>query len=172
MRNVSRTTVSRWVSTGRIPTVGGKVDVDVALEQLEANSGIRQDLDPHPNAPPAAPKGSNGAGGAERRVANTVREAAPRDSASVSFAQSRAVREALSARILRLEYDEKVGTLVDAEEARTAAFNTGRRTRELLQAIPDRIAPELEGRTREDIHRLLSEEIRRICEEVSRWASL
>lgn len=52
------------------------------------------------------------------------------------------------------------------------AFNRARRTRDLLLAVPDRLAPILAAvADPTECHRIMTEEITRACEELSRVAS-
>ncbi len=101
-------------------------------------------------------------------------KAAGKQASAVSQAlqSSRALHEAYRARMTRLEFEKASGTVVPVEEARQAAFNTGRRARDLLAALPDRLASSLAMRTAEEVHALLQTEIRHIVDEVGRWARL
>lgn len=86
-----------------------------------------------------------------------------------SYAQSRAIREAYMARLAKLEFDEKSGKLISADEARVAIFNTARRARDMLLSVPDRVAPLVVGLSdSHEIHRILTDEMRRICAEVAK----
>lgn len=86
-----------------------------------------------------------------------------------SYAQSRAIREAYMAKLAKLEFDEKSGKLVGADEARIAIFNTARTARDMLMAVPDRVAPLVVGQTdAHEIHRILTDEVRRICVEMAK----
>lgn len=85
------------------------------------------------------------------------------DTAAASYAKSRAKREAYAAELARLEVQEKLGTLVDADEVKRAAFSTARQIRDGLLNMPDRLAAELAAMTDQfEIHRVLTEEIRRV----------
>lgn len=86
-----------------------------------------------------------------------------------SYAQSRAIREAYMARLAKLEFDEKSGKTVSADAVRIAIFNTARKARDMLMAVPDRVAPLVVGQTdQHEIHRILMDEVRRIASEVSK----
>ena len=79
-----------------------------------------------------------------------------------SYAGSRAVREGYAARLAKLDFEERSGKLVDADEVRAQLFALGRRARDRLLGIPDRLAPILAGQTDQAvIHRLLTEELER-----------
>lgn len=82
-----------------------------------------------------------------------------------SYAQSRAVREAYQARLAKLEYEQKSGKLVDADQVKASAFKTARTVRDGLLNLPDRIAHELAHETDATrVHARLSTEIRTVLE--------
>lgn len=60
-----------------------------------------------------------------------------------SYQQSRAVREAYQARLAKLEYEEKIEKLVDAEQVKREAFEEGRRLRDSFMSMPQRVSAEL-----------------------------
>jgi hypothetical protein len=82
-----------------------------------------------------------------------------------SYSQSRAIREAYLARLAKLDYldyEERSGKLVDAEEVARATTIMAMGTRDGLLAILSRIAPILAAETDErEVYQLLDEEIRR-----------
>jgi hypothetical protein len=79
-----------------------------------------------------------------------------------SYSQSRAIREAYLARLAKLDYEERSGKLVDAEEVASAITTMTMGTRDGLLAIPSRIAPILAAETDEhQVYQILDEEIRR-----------
>lgn len=78
-----------------------------------------------------------------------------------NFNVSRAKREAYQAELARLEYEEKQGTLVDAEAVKKEAFRTARLVRDAMLNIADRIAAELAADTDAfSVHKRLTTEIR------------
>lgn len=56
-----------------------------------------------------------------------------------SYSDSRAYREALNVKMKHLEYLQKTGRLVDADEVKREQFNSMRALRDTLLTIPDRI---------------------------------
>jgi len=78
-----------------------------------------------------------------------------------NFNVSRAKREAYQAELARLEYEEKQGTLVNAEAVKKEAFRVARLVRDAMLNIPDRIAAELAADTDTfSVHKRLTAEIR------------
>src|SRR5574343_413339 len=77
-----------------------------------------------------------------------------------SYAASRAVREAYSAKLLKLEHDEKAGRLVSVDAVRVEAFKVHRMVRDALLNIPDRCAAQLAQLTdTTEVHAYLLQEI-------------
>jgi hypothetical protein len=85
-----------------------------------------------------------------------------------SYAASRAAREAYLARLAKLEFEQRSGKLVDADQVRAQIFGLGRRLRDTLMGLPDRLAPVLAGETDPAvIHKILSEELAASLAELS-----
>ena len=64
-------------------------------------------------------------------------------SGGVDYQKARAVREAYSAKLTQMEYQEKIGDLIPRDELKIALFNAGRICRDTLTQIPTRIASQL-----------------------------
>ena len=60
-----------------------------------------------------------------------------------TFQQSRAIREAYQARLAKLDYEQKIEKLIDADIVKRQAFELGRRIRDAFLNIPARISNEL-----------------------------
>ena len=89
-----------------------------------------------------------------------------------SYAQSRAVREAYQARLAKLEFEERSGKLIDADQVKVRAFKMARSARDALLTLPDRLAPILASSTDvQEIHRLLLDDIERTCQRIATEAS-
>jgi len=85
-----------------------------------------------------------------------------------SLAQSKAVREAYMARLAKLEYEEKSGKLVSADEVKARAFKMARGARDALLTMPDRLAPILAGTTDvQAVHRMLLDDIEQTCRRIA-----
>lgn len=86
---------------------------------------------------------------------------------AASLADSRAMKERYLALMAKLEYEIESGKLIDAEEARRAAFNAARKARNILLTIADRLAPVVAGLTDAfECHQAISKEVRRVCDEL------
>jgi hypothetical protein len=81
--------------------------------------------------------------------------------------ESRAITEAYRARMAKIEYEEKIGSLVEAAKVKEKAFQLGRVLRDSLIGIPDRISGELAGLSDSyRIHEIITAEIRNAIEGV------
>ena len=60
--------------------------------------------------------------------------------ATASFAEAQAEKECYKAKLAKLEYEEKIGRLVDRESVEREAFHVARVVRDAMMSIPDRLA--------------------------------
>lgn len=82
-----------------------------------------------------------------------------------SYATSRAIREAYSARLTKLSYEERSKILVDASRVQAEAFRLTRDTREAVLAVPGRLAAILAAETDPIVVEVrLNEELRMVLE--------
>jgi len=109
--------VTKLIKKGIIRLSNGKVDSNQAQQAMKANADpvslIRTDQ---------------------------TTELAPAQPGAVDFVTARTMREAFRAKMAKLEYEEKSGTLTDAAKVKQDAFKAGRIIRDELLAIPDRLA--------------------------------
>jgi len=78
------------------------------------------------------------------------------------------VREHYQARLSKLEYEEKVGSLISKDEVRIAAFNHFRQYRDGMLNIPDRVAAMLAAESESaKCYEILATEIRKALNEFS-----
>ena len=84
-----------------------------------------------------------------------------------SYQEARAIKEALGARMARLEYEERLGQLVSAKEVRREAFRRGRTLRDRLMALPSRVGPLMAAElSAKGVRALLDREIRAVLDDV------
>jgi len=153
-RGISREAVYKAGRLGRITITAGRVDVEAA-DAAWAASGL--------------PTPTHKAGGRTARVVQPQAplSAAPGSPAVPGFANSRAIKEAWSARMMKLEYEKMDGTLVPLQEVRRQVHDAARRVRDLLMAMPDRLAPTVAAETDPGVcHQILLGEVRRSVEEL------
>ena len=85
---------------------------------------------------------------------------------------ARAERETYQAQLARLEFEQKSGKLVEADQIKVRAFKLARSARDQLLTMPDRLAPILASETDVlEVHRLLTEDIERTCERIAAEAA-
>lgn len=166
-RGVSHRAVQKAIASGRIATLpGGKLDPEAADRDWDRNTAA-----PKPSAKPKAaasqpPTSQVGPDSPRGGAPGPVPQApGPPEPQGVSYAASRAVRETYLARMARLDFEERQGRLVELEEVKRVCFEAARRSRDMLRAIPDRVAPLLAGT--HDVHecqQILREEVQRACE--------
>lgn len=124
-RGVSPEAVSQAVKLGRISTIGKdrKIDPDIADKEWDANSKTNYQTVT-----------------GEKKTEEKKPEI---DKSAVMYNRSRALKEAYSAKLEQVKYQEMVGKLVSAEKVKNQAFRTGRLIRDKVLNIPDRISHEL-----------------------------
>jgi hypothetical protein len=72
------------------------------------------------------------------------------------------------ARLAKLEFEERSGKLMDADQVRAQIFGLGRRLRDAFLGLPDRMAPVLTGQSDQaEVHRILTEEVTTCLAELS-----
>lgn len=85
-----------------------------------------------------------------------------------SFSDARALKEHYLSLLAQLEYETKSGKLIDAQEARQAAFGAARKARDMLLTIADRLAPVVAGIDNQfECHQAISREVQRVCNELT-----
>lgn len=139
-RGVALAAVQKAITTGRITTVDGKIDPEIADKQWAENSNARSAA-PTEKAKPASAAADGGTG--------------------ANYQVARAIREQFAARNAKLDYDERIGRLLDRDAVEKAAFESHRQIRDFMLAIPDRLAPILAAESDpQKVLRILDDEIR------------
>lgn len=149
MMNVSAMAVSKAVHKGRISTVeyNGKrfIDPEIAKEEWVKNS-----YDPNAEAEYASKEYESG----ELKT-----------KAYSQYHTSRAMREGLTARMLQIELQQKLGKLVEADKVRVELFNMSRSLRDAYLSLADRLAPRIAPAMEpQEAHAMITEEIVKILE--------
>ena len=146
------------IKTGRItPLPDGRIDPVKADREWEANTQPTQ-------------KQAATASAAQPAMAPEPARAA---TTAPPYSVSRAQREAINARMAKLDLDERTGKLVSADEVRVAVFTIARQVRDRLQQIPRTLAPEIVATVVADpdpraVEMLLDDAIRGALEELSK----
>ena len=88
---------------------------------------------------------------------------------NLSFSQARAKKEKYLAALRKLEYEQKSGQLISADEVEREYFNIARTVRDSLLNIPARIGAVLAAETNESkVFEILNEEITQALEALSK----
>lgn len=168
MRGISGEAVRKAILSGRlIKSISydeknrPRIDPSMADQEWAAYTNTKRGS--HSHAEPAGHPAAERSKPAEI----TDDEPAPRGpgNAASTFAQSRAVKEAYLARLAKLEFEEKSGKLVEADQIKDEAFRLARTVRDGILNVPDRISAELAAETDAfKIHQRLSDELRKALE--------
>lgn len=175
-RGVSHTAVAKAIKAGRISKEpDGTIDPAKADAQWARNTLASQNLNTSA-AKPAAKVATPPVSAPVSTAPVTNREPQPpleTRAAAPDYQTSRAIREAYAARLAKLEFEERTGKLLNADEVKVKHFNLARLLRDRIQQIPRKLAPQIvavvvaqpDQRVVED---LLMEAIREALEELSR----
>ena len=144
-RGVSHTAVAKAIKAGRIPQ-----EPDGSVDPVKADAAWDRNT---------IARGDGEAGDARSGVPN--------------LQTSRAIREASAARLAKLDFEERTGKLISADQVKVETFNLARRLRDRIQQLPRRVAPqivaavvkqpdvrEVEALLDAEIHEALSELVR------------
>ena len=165
-RGVSHTAVAKAVKSGRISrTANGLIDPEAADRQWADNTDPSKPL----NSVTGNPRHRRLVDSPSMPTSNPEAITNAQAGGLPPYSQSRAIREAYEARLRKLEYEVRAGKLISADEVKVIAFNIARLTRDKLMGLPDRLAPILAGISDcHETHKLLSAEIRLVCEDLSK----
>ena len=150
-RGVVKSAVEKAIRTGRITTTpDGKIDPARADAEWERNTAPRAVAATRPRIQPTPP----------RRLSASI---APDSSLAGggNYLVARGVREGFLARLAKIQYEEKLGKLINRDEVQVERFNTNRIIRDGVLNIADRVSAQLAAETDEKkVHEILTTEIR------------
>ncbi len=93
----------------------------------------------------------------------------PNSANGPSYQQSRAIKEAYGAKLLRLQFEKESKKLISIDDVKVSAFNAARMTRDRILNIPDRVIPQLVGKTNIfEMKEILKAELIKALEEISK----
>ncbi len=93
----------------------------------------------------------------------------PNSANGPSYQQSRAIKEAYGAKLLRLQFEKESKKLISIDDVKVSAFNAARMTRDRILNIPDRVIPQLVGKTNIfEMKEILKAELIKALEELSK----
>lgn len=171
-RGVSHKAVQKAIAAGRLAgavRADGKIDPAAADRAWAANTDVTKSR----NSVSGDPKRRRVPGTPSLPASSRPEGEAASDPGALGvsdrgYTAARAMREAFAAKTAKLEYERLSGKLIEADEVRRGAFETGRRVRDTILSIPDRLSPILAGLTDvNEIHRALTIELRAALEALS-----
>lgn len=156
-RGVSHVAVLKAIKSGRIEKeTDGTIDAGKADAAWSRNTNKAQQRQRQTEATVAAHAA------AESHVGPPIVNSGP------SYAQSRAVKEAYHARLAKLSYEEKSGSLIKIDAVKVSWFNILRVLRDRVLNLPDRLAPIVAAETDpKKIRDLLEEDLRLILNDAA-----
>ncbi|HQT03386.1 MAG: hypothetical protein M1572_08095 [Gammaproteobacteria bacterium] len=160
-RGVSHTAVQKAIKTGRI-----KLETDGKINQQKADSAWQ--INTRPSAESTSsnePYSDSSDHSNEIETKNTP-----------NYQKARAIREAYSARLAKLDFEERSGKLVPLETVSKVVFTIGRQLRDRIQLIPRQLSPLIVSSVLENpdprlIEVLLDDAIRDALEQYTKEAS-
>jgi len=140
MRGVNHNVIVKKTKSGILPFVidesgNKKIDVDMANKAWEESNGVDIQM---------AIRESDSSESQDTEKYTPSPEA---KNNAATYAQSRSIREAYTARLAKLSYEEKLGKLISAEKVKITAFNTARIVRENILNVPNKISYQLAAET-------------------------
>lgn len=149
-----------------VMTADGRVDVEASRARIaETRDPNRDDV----VARNAAARGAEEKSAAASKP--TARDSDIDEEAIVDFQTARALKENYLARQARIDYEERTGKLVDAENLAQAQFELARQVRDSMLAIPPRLQDILASVSDPlEVGRLLTTEIRQALESAAKQA--
>lgn len=165
---VSRQYIGELVQKGILPLVDGKIDPATADSIIEARREPARPLR-RKTAAPSSPAQDTTPPPAALDQAAPPQRSIPVSELPTLLLKTRIKSETEKAKLLEIKAKVEAGKYIDVDVMKTAAFRRGRIIRDGMLAIPDRIDAVLAAETdRRKIHQILTDEINRVLEELSK----
>ena len=135
-RGVALSAVQKAIATGRIhPEPDGGIDPAKADAQWDRHTRTAQPTTSRVTTarPPQV----------SQPAASPPQPQASDEARGVDYHKARAVRETYSARLAKLEFEERTGKLISKDEVDIKYFQLARQLRDRMQQIPRKVAPEI-----------------------------
>jgi len=150
-RGVSQQRVSAMIQRGKLAGCIKKFGKYKKIDRDKADAALEQNLDRIMNKPGREYGENKQVTGKE--IKQTTKAAG---TTGLSLADAQKIQAQYKAALMKLEYEEKSGKLVEVKAVEQDAFNMARIVRDNILNIPDRISAELASMT--DVH-LVSEKL-------------
>lgn len=154
-KGISPAMVTKLCRSGRIPVLkSGKLDFDKASAAYEASRQVGREV--------SAENGKRGHGISSEQPelpADDAGLAGGTSGVAVQFNKAKTAEKIYQAKLKRLEFEEKEGSLIAKDTVRDDAFLAANELRSRLFSIAPRAAPRCEGKTAREIERIIEDEI-------------
>ncbi len=156
-RGVAESAVRKAISQGRITKhKNGKINPKIADKEWAQNSD------------PAQIKAENTSESSDHSK-NPSQNPGLNTISGPTYQQSRAIKEAYGAKLLRLQFEKESKKLISIDDVKVSAFNVARMTRDRILNIPNRVIPQLVGKTDIfEMKEILKSELIKALEELSK----
>lgn len=152
-RGVSKQYIGKLVREGVLPLVDGKINPAQADAILDARREPARSTHQQKQAV---------------QVPGSTRQLSPLDLPTLLL-KTRIKSESEKAKLLEIKAKVESGKFVDVDEVKSVAFRRGRTVRDNLLAIPDRLDAVLAAESdRRRVHKILTDELTRVLEELSK----
>ena len=139
-RGVALSAVQKAIASGRIhPEPDGRIDPIKADAQWDRHTRTAQPTTPRVTTTRPPPIAQH----ASQPAAPPPMPQASDDARGVDYHKARAVRETYSARLAKLEFEERTAKLISKDEVDIKYFQLARQLRDRMQQIPRKVAPEI-----------------------------
>ena len=139
-RGVALSAVQKAIASGRIhPEPDGSIDPIKADAQWDRHTRTAQPTTPRVTTARPPPVAQH----ASQPAAPPPMPQASDDARGVDYHKAWAVRETYSARLAKLEFEERTGKLISKDEVDIKYFQLARQLRDRMQQIPRKVAPEI-----------------------------
>ncbi len=166
-RGISQPRVSTLMRTGKIPASAmRKISGKRLIDMDKADKALSENLDKIYNPNPEPRKRKNKEQPTVPEMEQTAEKAG---TGGMTLAKAQQVQAQYKAALLKLEYEQKSGKLIDAGVVEVETFNFARRVRDAIQNVPDRVSSEIASYT--DVHKVretLTAAYNEVLEELSR----
>lgn len=154
MEGVAKSYITALKNAGRLVMEGNKVDVEASRAKIAATSD--------PNRDDVKQRWE------ERRPQTAAANEPQTDKIGSSYQAARAVKEKFAAMQAKLDYERAIGKLVERSEVESAVEDVTSIIRQALEQMPHRTAPEMVGKTLDQIRATLKQDIHAALSEMER----
>lgn len=154
MEGKAKSYITQLKQAGRLVMEGNKVDVEASRAKIAGSAD--------PNRDDVKKRW------AEQRPQPAAANEPQSDKIGNSYQAARAVKEKFAAMSAKLDYERAIGKMVERTEVEAAVEDVTSIIRQALEQMPHRTAPELVGKTLDQIRATLKQDIHAALSEMER----